>query len=366
MIKSSFFSSEEKDIIKLIAEKCSSEPVCVLDFLKDNFFVDNALLYNPKERKIALAIPVENKNAKKEIARLWDLFTLFRYLDDNSFTASMPFDGDKQSQLKCIWNKAQSPEPEIKGNDIIIAGKYIWSNGQIYEGGKPIMQCYMVPDQFYNNFELLFKYTHATKRLTDLIECNFKSFDELTLEELKQQSLKLEELAKEIRKQSNELKTQSKEAKNQSDQLEIQSNEAKSQSEELKSQSREAKKQSIEASRQSKEAKCQTKISVGVIILTLITGIITTILSSCDVTLDPEQEIFKKPISVIDSSLNLFAKDSINQEIKDIKNYSQDIRLHQNDSVIIKSPLQSKEANKSPQNRVPQKAGSRSVNKAAN
>jgi len=352
MIKSSFFSTEEKEIIKLIANKCSAEPVCVLNFLRDNFFLENALLYNPKERKIYLAVPIDNKNAKKEIAKLWDLFVLFKFLDDNFFTASFPFEGDKESLVKCIWSKASSPDCRKDGSDIIINEKYKWSGFQIFDEGKLVMQCFAIPDQFYNNFELLFKYTHATKRLTDLIECNFKSFDELALDELKAQSRKLENLAKEIKKQSNDLKTQSDEAKNQS--------------RELKRQSREAKIQSLEASKQSKEAKCQTKISVAIVILTLITGIVTCILSSCDVTLDPKQEIFKNPIWVKDSSLNIYVKDSISSELKSIKDYSHDIRHHQNDSVIIKSPLQSKQTNKSPQNKVPTKTESRSTNKTTN
>ena len=365
MIRSKFFSEEEKDIIKLIADNCASEPVCILDFLKENFFIDNALLYNPQKRLINLAIPITNPNRLIEISKLWDLFILIQYLEDNFFISSMPFNGDKSKSLKCVWSKAPT-DFQIVDGAIKFGQDYTWIDGKFLEKGKLIMQCYSVPEQFYDHFELLFKYIHATKRLFDLIECDFKSFDELALEELKQQSQKLEDLAKEIKKQSNELKTQSKEAKNQSNELKTQSEEAKNQSKELKIQSREARKQTLEASKQSKEANRQTTYSLFVFIISLITLLLSCKLNSCNNTSNSKQETSQTAISVIDSSLNIYVKDSISSELKSIKAYTQDIRHHQNDSVILKTPLQSKGTSNSPKNRVFPRTDSRSINKAGN
>ena len=326
MIRSSFFSDEEKKIISLITEKCAKEPVCILDFLKDHFFIENALLYDPQNKLIILASPLA-KDTKEEIAKFWDLYVLFKYLEDNAFIVSVPFDGDKKNPLKCIWSKAPNPNCKRDGDAYIITEKYKYSNPYILEDGKPFMQGYIIPGRFYDNFELFFKYTHATKRLVEFVACNFKSFDEFALEKLDQQSQKLKQMAAEI--------------KNQSDQLETQTNEIKKQSKELRRQSREAKKQSLEASRQSREAKCQTKISFTIVVLTLLTGIISCLLSRCSTNLNPEQEIFKNPINVIDSSLNIFVKDSINLKLNDI-------RLHQNDSLSIKLPSQLKVIEKNP------------------
>lgn len=339
MIRSSSFSNEEKKIIKLIVEKCATEPVCILDFLRDNYFIENALLYDPQNKLIAFASPLE-KNIKEETAKFWDLYILFKYLEDNMFIVSVPFDGDKKNKLKCIWSKAPNPNCNRDGNSYIITENYKYSNGQILRDGVSIMHCYVVPGHFYNNFELFFKYTHATKRLVEFVERDFKSLDELALEELRDQSLKIKEMANKIENQSNQLKEQT--------------NEIKKQSKDLTKQLHEAKKQSIEASRQSRHAKCQTICSLVVVFLTLIVGITSCLISYQAGKDDLKRDDSQKPISVIDSSLNIFVKDSINLKLNDI-------RLHQNDSVIIKSPLQSTESGKAP--KIPSKPTSRTTKK---
>lgn len=117
----------------------------------------------------------------------------------------------------------------------------------------------------------------------------------------------------------------------------------------------EAKAQTDLAQASLSEAKKQTCRSLGAVIVAVVGIIVSVCLSKCSVTLNKDQELFQKPIKVVDSTLLKLVNDSLNYKIttfnedvqknavsanENMKKISEailEIRLHQNDTLITKN-----------------------------
>lgn len=184
MNENRFFSDEDKRIINLIIKESESEPACILELLKEHFFVQNALLYNPQKKNISLAIPLANcENRHIELAKIWDLFALFTYLEDNNYISIVPFEGSTNTPLKTIWKRAWLDYKEKDGK-IFIGDNLTWHDGQIFENDKLIMQLYMLSGKkFYPRFETWFGRVHPLLKLHELVAHDYKTIEDIRYEE---------------------------------------------------------------------------------------------------------------------------------------------------------------------------------------
>ena len=163
--------------------------------------------------------------------------------------------------------------------------------------------------------------------LKDMVQNDFKSIEELTLDE----------------------------AKKQTDAANSSLDEAKKQTDAANSSLAEAQQQTQFAQESLTETKKQTKRSSLAVIVAIIGVLVSIALSKCSVTLDKDQELFKKPIHVVDSTMKKVVVDTINSSIvgikeslnkygnsidataKNLKETLVDIRQHQNDTIVTKN-----------------------------
>ena len=131
--------------------------------------------------------------------------------------------------------------------------------------------------------------------------------------------------------------------------------EAKKQTDAANSSLAEAQQQTQFAQESLTETKKQTKRSSLAVIVAIIGVLVSIALSKCSVTLDKDQELFKKPIHVVDSTMKKVVVDTINSSIvgikeslnkygnsidataKNLKETLVDIRQHQNDTIVTKN-----------------------------
>ena len=177
--------------------------------------------------------------------------------------------------------------------------------------------------------------------LKDMVQNNFKSIEEQTLEEAKKQTELSNAALEEARKQTVSANESLKETKKQTT--------AANQS------LTEAQQQTQFARNSLAEAKKQTNRSTGAVIVAVVGVIVSIALSKCSVTLDEDQELFSKPIRVVDSTMLELVVDSIKPNVvkasesldnhgkvldlsvKNIKETLVEIRDHQNDTMIVRN-----------------------------
>lgn len=94
------------------------------------------------------------------------------------------------------------------------------------------------------------------------------------------------------------------------------------------------------------EAKKQTKLAKCTALFALITIIVSIFLTKCSVSLDENQNLFRKPINVIDTSLSNILNDSLNVHMNEMKNLVFEIRNHQSDTLNVKCTSGKRKNNK--------------------
>ena len=177
-----FLSDKDKAIINTIIDQTKDGPADLLELLKNNFFLNNALLYNPKEKRISLAYPV-GSNQKAHVADLWNLFSLINYLEENSYIIITPFESHDDKPLKCVWSKAWIDYKEIKGK-IHLADNIIWEQGKIYENGSHTLDIVALTNEcYYAKFKSWFGYIYPLKKLHELVLHDFRTVEDLRYEE---------------------------------------------------------------------------------------------------------------------------------------------------------------------------------------
>ena len=94
------------------------------------------------------------------------------------------------------------------------------------------------------------------------------------------------------------------------------------------------------------EAVKQTKWAKKTFWLAFMTMIFSVLFSKCSVSLDENQNLFRKPINVIDTSLSNILNDSLNVHMNEMKNLVSEIRNHQSDTLNVKCTSGKRKNNK--------------------
>ena len=73
---------------------------------------------------------------------------------------------------------------------------------------------------------------------------------------------------------------------------------------------------------------------------------VSIFLTKCSVTLDENQNLFRRPINVIDTSLLNVLNDSLNFHMNEMRNLVSEIRNHQNDTLNVRCTSEKRKNNK--------------------